>query len=65
MDQLENVTQWKTIKDEDLEIGVWNKGMVCARTNSKAMQHIISPRMLTWYEHSEWNRNTKIYRFPH
>ena len=64
MDQLENVTQWKTIKDEDLgdrRVGIkeW-----CAHAQiPKALQHIISPRMLTWYEHSEWNRNTKIYRF--
>jgi hypothetical protein len=64
MDQLENVTQWKVIKEEDLgdrRVGIkeW-----CAHAQiPKALQHIVAPKMLTWYEHSEWNRTTHTYRF--
>ena len=64
MDSLENVTQWKVIKEEDKgdkRVGIkeW-----CAHAQiPKALQHIISPKMLTWYEHSEWDRKTRHYRF--
>ena len=64
LDQLENVTQWKIIREDDLgdrRVGIkeW-----CAHAQiPKSMQHVISPRMLTWYEHSEWNRPLNTYRF--
>jgi len=69
MAELENVTQWKVLKEQDdgtKRIGVkeW-----CAHGQiPKALQSIISPKMLTWLEHSEWNRQTTTYSFriePH
>ena len=64
MSELENVTKWKSIKEinePDRRIGTkeW-----CAHGQiPKALQHILSPRMLTWLEHSEWNRKTNTYSF--
>lgn len=69
MGELQNVTQYKIVKKDDrgdkkIETKEW-----CAHAQiPKALQHIITPKMLTWFEHSVWDRNTNIYTFtiePH
>ena len=64
MDQLENVTQWKQVKEEDKgDRRVGTKEWCAHAQIPKALQHIVSPKMLTWYEHSIWDRTTKTYKF--
>jgi hypothetical protein len=64
MDSLENVTQWKVIKEEDVGDKRIGTKEWCAHAQiPKALQHIVSPKMLTWYEHSEWDRKARTYRF--
>jgi hypothetical protein len=62
--QLENVTQWKVLKEDDSpEKRVGTKEWCAHAQIPKVLQHIISPKMLTWYEHSEWDKIHKVYRF--
>lgn len=62
--ELENVTQWKVIKEEDRPDKRTGTKEWCAHAQiPKALQHIVTPRMLTWYEHSEWDKINRVYRF--
>ncbi|HOX28188.1 MAG TPA: DUF2505 family protein [bacterium] len=69
MQELENVTAWKVIEEKDIDDRRVATKEWCAHSQiPKSLQHIISPKMLTWFEHSEWNRKTKTYSFvivPH
>ncbi len=69
MNELENVTQWKVVKEEDFGDRRVGTKEWCAHSQiPKALQPIINPKMLTWFEHSEWNRKTRVYSFtiePH
>ena len=64
MNDLDNVTQWKIVKEEDQgdkRIGIkeW-----CAHAQiPKALQHVVSPKMLTWLEHSVWDKKNTVYKF--
>jgi len=62
--ELENVTQWKVVKEEDRGDKRIGTKEWCAHAQiPKVLQHVVSPRMLTWYEHSEWDRTTRTYKF--
>lgn len=64
MQELENVTQWKVIKEEDVNGKRVGTKEWCAHAQiPKTLQHIVTPKMLTWYEHSEWDRANRVYRF--
>lgn len=67
--ELQNVTQFKILKEEDKGEKVASIKEWCAHAQiPKALQHIISPKMLTWLEHSVWDRPSKTYTFeiePH
>lgn len=62
--ELENVTKWKVVRETDDGARKTGTKEWCAHAQiPPALRHIISPKMLTWYEHSEWNRKTNIYSF--
>jgi len=64
MQELENVKGWKVLKEDDRGDSRIGAKEWCAHGRiPKALQHIISPKMLSWIEHSEWNRRDKIYKF--
>lgn len=64
MEELENVTMWKIVKEQDDGVKRIGTKEWCAHAQiPKAAQHILTPKMLTWYEHSEWDRKTKVYSF--
>lgn len=64
MAELENVTQWKVVKEEEKDGIRYGTKEWCAHAQiPKTLQHIVSPKMLTWYEHSQWNREKKRYSF--
>lgn len=64
MAELDDVTMWKTVKEVEspekrIAIKEW-----CAHAQiPRTLQHVIAPRMLTWLEHSEWNRINNTYSF--
>lgn len=70
MQELPNVTAWKVLEEIEGEDDVrrgkkeWNAhGQI-----PRALQHIITPKMLSFIEHSEWDRKARTYRFriePH
>lgn len=64
LNELENVTQWKVIKEEERgDKRIATKEWCAHAQIPKALQHLITPRMLTWYEHSEWDKVNRVYRF--
>ena len=64
MQELENVTQWKIVKEEDSpEKRIGTKEWCAHAQIPKVLQHIVSPRMLTWYEHSIWDKVNMVYKF--
>ena len=64
MHELENVTAWKVVKEEDDGVRRVGTKEWCAHGQiPRAAQHIFSPKMLTWFEHSVWDRQKKIYSF--
>ncbi|MFH1539642.1 MAG: hypothetical protein ABIH66_11825 [bacterium] len=64
MEELENVTMWKVVKEQDDGVKRIGTKEWCAHAQiPKPLQHIIIPKMLTWYEHSEWDRKTNVYSF--
>lgn len=64
MSTLENVTQWKIVREKDDGDKLIGTKEWCAHAQiPKALQHIVTPKTLTWYEHSEWNRKTSVYSF--
>ena len=53
MDELENVTEWKVINEtDDGDKRVGTKEWCGHGQIPKVAQHIVSPKMLTWLEHS-------------
>ncbi|MFA6450916.1 MAG: DUF2505 family protein [bacterium] len=69
MNELANVTAWKVIDEKDYGDRRVGTKEWCAHSQiPPVLQHVINPRMLTWLEHSEWNRVTNVYTFtivPH
>ena len=64
LQELENVTDWKVIKEKDVDGKRIGTKQWCAHAQiPKALQHVVSPRMLTWYEHSIWDRSARLYKF--
>jgi len=64
MNSLENVTQWKIIKEENVDHRRVGTKEWCAHAQiPPVLQKIVKPEMLTWYEHSVWDRQTKTYSF--
>ena len=63
-DELDNVTGWKVVKETDDGMRRVGTKEWCAHAQiPKALQHILSPKMLSWYEHSIWDRKAKTYNF--
>jgi hypothetical protein len=69
MNELSNVTAWKVISEKDYGDRRVGTKEWCAHSQiPPILQHVVNPKMLTWFEHSEWNRVTNVYAFtiePH
>jgi len=64
MSDLDNVTQWKIVREEDQDDKRVGTKEWCAHAQiPKTLQHIVSPKMLTWLEHSVWDRKNTVYSF--
>jgi hypothetical protein len=64
LQELDNVKGWKVLKEEDNgDVRVGTKEWCAHGQIPKALQHIISPKMLTWLEHSKWDRKNRVYSF--
>ena len=64
MAELENVTKWKPVKEHDDGTKRVATKEWCAHSQiPKALQAVLTPKMLSWYEHSVWNRVARTYSF--
>lgn len=64
LNDLENVTGWKVVKEvDDGEKRTGTKEWCAHAQIPKALQPIVSPKMLSWYEHSVWDRKAHVYTF--
>ncbi len=64
MQELDNVTAWKVVREEEKDNVRTATKEWCAHAQiPKTLQAVITPKMLTWYEHSRWERANGIYKF--
>lgn len=69
MEELPNVTSWKVLDEQDDgNVRRGRKEWSAHGQIPRALQHILTPSLLSFIEHSEWDRRAHVYKFriePH